>query len=677
MNNLAKEKSPYLLQHADNPVEWYPWCDDAFNRAKREDKPILLSIGYSSCHWCHVMERESFEDNETAELMNKYFINIKVDREERPDIDALYMSAVQTMTGQGGWPLNVFLDPEGVPFYGGTYFPTEDAYGLPSFNTILHEVEHAYRENKNHINEATSSIKGYLSHFQKMGKANDISSVPDESFNYIMQFFDNVNGGFGSGGAKFPYTMILEFLLMYYRRTGKKEALTIVEKTLRNMAMGGIYDQIGGGFHRYSVDERWKVPHFEKMLYDNALLIRIYTHVYQLTGEPLFRNVACETADYILREMTSLEGGFYSAQDADSAGIEGRFYLWEPEEIIGLLGREDGGIFNRYFSIDRPIRLEHGNLPSIDMERSKFAEKESIPLKRLDTLIEKGRRLLYGIREKRVKPGRDDKIITAWNGLMLSALSDAAGAFKREDYLDAAVKAADFLTNTLKDRRGRLLRYYKDGMSTISGYLEDYAIMARGLLSIFESTLEDRWLEESYRLSESMIDIFYDADSGLFYDRGRDQEQLIVKYRGSVDNDIPSGSSAAADLLIRLYYITAEERFRERAIGIISYTGSIREQPLSFGHLLCAIEVHLSGPFEVSVIEDKETEFIKEALDLIRDYYLPNRIIARSDNKRARFPQGKKSMERNAAIYICCNNVCYPPVADIEGLKSMLLSLLH
>ncbi|MEE8185644.1 MAG: DUF255 domain-containing protein, partial [Thermodesulfobacteriota bacterium] len=274
MNNLAKEKSPYLLQHADNPVEWYPWCDDAFNRAKKEDKPIFLSIGYSSCHWCHVMERESFEDNETAVLMNKYFINIKVDREERPDIDALYMSAVQTMTGQGGWPLNVFLDPEGVPFYGGTYFPSEDDYGLPSFNTILHKVAHAYSENKNHINEATSSIKGYLSHFQKMGKVNDISSVPDESFNHIMQFFDNVNGGFGSGGAKFPYTMILEFLLMYYRRTGKKEALTIVEKTLINMAMGGIYDQIGGGFHRYSVDERWKVPHFEKMLYDNALLIR-------------------------------------------------------------------------------------------------------------------------------------------------------------------------------------------------------------------------------------------------------------------------------------------------------------------------------------------------------------------------------------------------------------------
>ncbi|MFQ5586642.1 MAG: thioredoxin domain-containing protein [Thermodesulfobacteriota bacterium] len=672
MNRLADEKSPYLLQHAGNPVEWYPWCDEVFERAREEKKPILLSIGYSSCHWCHVMARESFEDSETAAIMNDRFLNIKVDREEHPDIDSLYMAAVQGMTGQGGWPLTVFLDPEGVPFYGGTYFPPRDGFGLPSFRTVLTEVARMYRENSGHVEEVTAKLKGFLSEQHPPEKSDDNLTASESAYNGMRHFYDRVNGGFGTGGPKFPYAMALEFLLMYGTRTENDDAVTMVEENLTRMTRGGIYDQVCGGFHRYSVDPRWEVPHFEKMLYDNALLLRLYTHAWQVTGSRLFRRVARETADYVVREMTSPEGGFYSSQDADSAGTEGLFYLWKPDEVEEILGAEDGEIFKRYYSIDGGAGLEGGSPLTIKTDMEAFAKREAVSHERLEGILENGRKKLYEAREKRQRPGRDDKIITAWNGLMVTALAESAGAFGRGDYLDAATRAARFLIEELKDDDGRVLRYYKEGRSSVPAYLEDYALLAGGCLALYTQTLEEGWLEESCALGQSLIELFHDAESGLFYDRGQDQEQLIVRQRGVVDNDIPSGNAAAADLLLRLFYMTGEERLKDLALGIIRSLGPVREQPLSFGHLLCAVELFVSGPFEVAIIEGKEVGLTDEVQAVLKSAYLPHLMVARSGNRMARFLAGKERIGDKTTVHICHDRSCHPPATGIEPVKKTI-----
>ncbi|NOS35061.1 MAG: DUF255 domain-containing protein [Deltaproteobacteria bacterium] len=672
MNRLADEKSPYLLQHAGNPVEWYPWCDEVFDRARQESKPILLSIGYSSCHWCHVMARESFEDGETAAIMNDHFLNIKVDREEHPDIDSLYMAAVQGMTGQGGWPLTVFLNPEGLPFYGGTYFPPRDGFGLPSFQTILHEVERMYRENRGHVEEMTAKIKGFLSGPQPSVTPNDNLTVSDSAYNGMSHFYDRANGGFGTGGPKFPYAMALEFLLMYGTRTGNSDAVTMVEENLTKMACGGIYDQIGGGFHRYSVDPRWEVPHFEKMLYDNALLIRLYTHAWQVTGNRLFKRVACETADYVLREMTSPEGGFYSSQDADSSGTEGLFYIWKPGEVAEILGAEDGEIFNRYYSLDSVGKMDGGSPPTVKTEMESFAKREGLSPEKLESTLEAGREKLYETREKRQRPARDDKVITAWNGLMVTALAEAAGAFNRGDYLDAATRATRFLIEELKESSGRVLRYYKEEQSSVPAYLEDYALLASGCLALYTQTLEQGWLEESYALGQSIIELFFDEGSGLFYDRGSDQEQLIVRQRGSIDNDIPSGNAATADLLLRLFHMTGEERLQELALGIIRSLGPVKEQPLSLGHLLCTIELSLSGPFEVAIINGEKAGLTEEVQALLKSTYLPHLTVARSGNKMAHFLAGKDGIGSKTTVHICYDRSCHPPATGIEPIKKMI-----
>src|SRR5215468_3258885 len=474
-NHLIYESSPYLQQHSHNPVDWYPWGEAAFTRAQREDKPILLSVGYRACHWCHVQMEESFEDEAIAQLMNDNFISVKVDREERPDLDTIYMNAVQMMTGSGGWPMTVFLTPDGKPFYGGTYFPPVDRYGMPGFPRVLISVAEAYRTRRDEIENSAEGMLGELKRLNrvaapKAGLEGELSyEIADHAANHLLRTLDPVHGGFGNK-PKFPPSMTLRFLLRQYHRTKDASALNAVELTLNKMALGGMYDQLGGGFHRYSVDEKWLVPHFEKMLYDNALLSRVYTEAFLATGNEFYKRVAVETLDYVAREMTDKEGGFYSTQDADSEGEEGKFFVWTPEEVVALLGEEDARLFNRYFDVSETGNFEGHSILHIDEGVDVIARLMRVSRERLIEAIERGKRILFEAREKRVKPYRDEKILTAWNGLMMRSFAEASRAFDREDYLEIAISNANFLLTRLR-RDGRLLRTHKDGESKLNAYL--------------------------------------------------------------------------------------------------------------------------------------------------------------------------------------------------------------
>src|SRR5918997_1181338 len=563
-NRLAGESSPYLLQHAHNPVDWYPWGEEALARARSEDKPILLSIGYSACHWCHVMERESFENEEIARLMNENFVNIKVDREERPDIDQTYMNAVQMMLGHGGWPLTVFLTPQLIPFYGGTYFPPADRHGLPGFPRVLEGVAAAYRSKPDEVEQTASDVLGAL---RGMGAASESNSpidaqLLDAAFRGLSRGYDPRHGGFGNA-PKFPAAMNLEFLLRTHRLTGDEYALRMVEHTCRKMAEGGMYDQLGGGFHRYSVDARWLVPHFEKMLYDNALLSRLYLYAYQATKDEFYRRVAEETLDYVVREMTDAGGGFYSTQDADSEGVEGKFFVWTAGEVEELIGR------------DEELRAAAG----------------------------RGRRALFEAREGRVKPGRDEKVISGWNGMMLESFALAAAVLDRADYRNVAERNADFLLTKLRDERGLLLHVYKDGRAKHVAFQDDYACVAAGLLSLYETTGDVRWLRESVALTDLMIEEFWDEEAGGFFYVGRSGEQLIVRNKDFFDNATPSGNSVAAGLMLRLAVLTENEAYHRRAVTIFRLLrDTVARHPSGFGCLLSAIDFYLSTPKEIAVV---------------------------------------------------------------------------
>ncbi|OGP14336.1 MAG: hypothetical protein A2052_09630 [Deltaproteobacteria bacterium GWA2_54_12] len=588
-NHLKDQKSPYLKQHALNPVDWYPWSGAALARAKEENRPLIISIGYSSCHWCHVMERESFEDAETARIMNDNFVNIKVDREERPDLDSLYIKAVQAMTGHAGWPLTVFATPDGVPFYGGSYFPPEDRFGMPSFKKVLLAVSLAYRKNRKKVDEVTADIERILKSRNVITPVELRSEVADMAFDAARLYFDGVNGGFGRG-TKFPHTMFLKFLLAYYRRTGKGEALTMVRKSLSSMARGGIYDQLGGGFHRYSVDERWDVPHFEKMLYDNALFAELYTEAFEETKKAFYGDIALETIGYMLREMKAENGGFYSSQDADVAGHEGAYYLWSAEEIKAVLG-EDAQRFMSFFSVTERGNYEESN--TLRISRPVGQEEEPVPddIKRMKVK-------LFNVRAARKAPETDRKIITAWNGLAIIALSRASRAFRRTDLLDEAKKCAGFLLSGLRGNDGRVMRYFLDGGADTLGMLEDYALLGHALLSIHQSTDEEEWLEEAGRTAEKMVELFYDETSGLFFDTGADQEKLFVRERDLFDNDVPSGNSAAAQLLLGLSRATNNARYGELAGKILRSIEGIIEEPISHGNFLVVLESFIAGKEE-------------------------------------------------------------------------------
>jgi uncharacterized protein len=668
-NRLAKETSPYLLQHAGNPVDWYPWGDEALARARREDRPMLLSIGYSACHWCHVMAHESFENEQTAVIMNDSFVNIKVDREERPDLDAIYMEAVQAMGGSGGWPLTVFLTPEGKPFYGGTYFPPEDRYGMPGFPRVLKAVSDLYRSNRGEAERASRQIVAALKARAVVNREQGLLSVAtlDQAFLRVKQDFDASNGGFGAA-PKFPQPLILEFLLRRCGPAGSGEALNMLTMTLEKMAGGGIYDQIGGGFHRYATDERWLVPHFEKMLYDNALLSRAYLHAYVVSGRPLFRRIAEETINYVLREMVGPQGGVCSAQDADSDGLEGKYYLWSYDEVADILGDEATRIVSDYYGIAGKGTLESGNILHVTGH---------LPDEEPDT-IKRARLSLLKVRERRIRPARDDKVLACWNGLMLASLSEAACVLNRDDYLTAAVASGTFLLEAMISD-GYLKHTWKDGEVRIEGYLDDYALAIEGLLSLHQATFAGRWLREAIRLSAVMVDDFWDGPAGCFHDTGSRHEALFMRPRSTHDGATPSGSSAAAMALLKVSRLTGSRRWEDIAVtSLRAVQEAMARHPLGFGNWLCALDFHLSPPMEVAVIGPRENPSTTSLLRVLHNTWLPNKVlVARDPTDEAAVDnlamlEGRAMVDGLPTVFVCEGYSCSSPVNDPESLRSRL-----
>jgi uncharacterized protein len=678
-NRLINETSPYLLQHAHNPVDWHPWGEEALGKARAENMPILLSIGYSACHWCHVMERESFENEAIARLMNDNFINIKVDREERPDLDQIYMNAVQLMTRHGGWPMTVFLTPEGAPFYGGTYFPPEDRYNMPGFPRILTAVSEAYRTRPDEVTETATSMLDELRRMDIARETREAIAVEllDLAYNQLARSYDKRYGGFGSA-PKFPAPMNLEFLLRHFYRTGDREAFEMVEHTARRMAEGGMYDQLGGGFHRYSTDAKWLVPHFEKMLYDNALLSRLYLHLYQQTGEDFYRRVAVETLDYVLREMTDQSGGFYSTQDADSEGHEGKFFVWIPDEVTEILGKEEGALFCSYYDITPGGNFEGQSIPNINDSIEDVAKEENVATAHLAETLARGREKLFHAREQRIKPGRDEKILTAWNGLMLASFAEAGAVLERRDYTEAARRNARFVLENL--RRDRLLlRTYKDGQAKLNGYLEDYSFFADGLLMLYETTGELEWLEAAQSVSERMIEEFWDEEQGGFYYTGRSHEELIVRSKDYFDNATPSGNSVAADVLLRLGLLTSREDYSRKAVTIFRLMrDAVERYPSAFGRLLCALDFHLSSPKEIAVIGNIDSADARALAREVWKRYLPNKVVALSTEGAERAAElvpllrERTTLDGRATAYVCEHYACQRPVNSAEELSAQL-----
>jgi uncharacterized protein YyaL (SSP411 family) len=678
-NRLANETSPYLLQHKDNPVDWYPWGEEALRRAREEDKPILLSVGYSACHWCHVMERESFEDETTARIMNEHFVNIKVDREERPDIDSIYMSAVQALTRHGGWPMTVFLTPDGAPFYGGTYFPPAPRGGLPSFQQVLLSLADAYTSRRDEVLRSAETVREYLkaSTGAAMPKATVGVELLDGAARSLLSQLDRRFGGFG-GAPKFPQAMNLEVLLRHYHRTGDLGALSGVEDTLRAMANGGIYDQLGGGFARYSVDEYWLVPHFEKMLYDNALLSRLYLEAYQATGDAFYRRIAEETLDYVLRDMTSPEGGFYSAEDADSEGEEGKFYVWTPDEIEDALGPEDAKLAMRFWDVTGRGNFEGKNILYVPRPPEAVAAEFGLSPEELWDRIVEIRAQLFAEREKRVRPGRDEKILSAWNGLMLRSFALAARVLGREDYREAAEKNAAFLLEKLRVD-GRLRRSYKDGQARLNGYLEDYAMVADGLVALYEATFDVRWLAEADNLCDAISELFWDEERKVFYDTPADHEELVTRPRDVYDSAAPSGTSVATNVLLRLALLLDREDYRRRAEAVLEeLSGGMEKLPGAFGRLLAALDFSLAEPREVAIIGDPGSPDTQALIDAVYGLYLPNKVVAgRAEGDEE--PAGliplladRPAREGKATSYVCVHYACKSPTTDPEELREQL-----
>ena len=662
-NKLVNETSPYLLQHANNPVDWHPWGTEALELAKTQDKPILLSIGYSACHWCHVMEHESFENASIARLMNDNFINIKVDREERPDIDQIYMNAVQIMTGSGGWPLTLFLLPSTEPFYGGTYFPPDDRYGRPGFPRLLEAIAEAYRLRRDELKSNAQLLLNHLNQPPRdLGMSPEIG-VPllEQAARSLGSKFDPREGGFG-GAPKFPPSMTLDFLMRYYHRSHDEHVLHMVNFTLEKMAYGGMYDQVGGGFHRYSVDDRWLVPHFEKMLYDNALLARAYLDAYRLTKKPLYRRITEEILDFVVREMRSPDGGFYSTQDADSEGVEGKFYVWSLEEFKSVVG-EDVELLAGYFDVTSHGNWEHSNILNVPRPPEDEADDT------LRSKLETARRKLYDEREKRVRPGRDEKILTDWNGLMLRAFADAAAFLGRDDYRQVAQSNAEFTLKALWDGQ-RLLHNFKDGRARFNGYLDDYANFADGLLALYQLTFDKKWLDHAAAMADLMTTKFWDADRGGFYFTALDHEELISRTKDNFDNATPSGNSVAADVLLRLSALLDRPDYREKAEAILKLNANLVIQfPSGFGRLLAALDFSVGPSQEIAIVAGPEP-FVSE----LRKHYLPRTVVAAGESNSIPLLQDRRSIDGKPTAYVCQNFACKQPVTEVSTFIDQLLS---
>jgi uncharacterized protein len=646
MNRLGAETSPYLLQHADNPVDWYPWGEEAFARARAEDRPLLLSVGYAACHWCHVMEHESFEDDSIARLMNDLFVSVKVDREERPDVDGLYMDAVVAMTGHGGWPMTVFLTPDGRPFYGGTYFPPEPRQGMPSFPQVLQAVAEAYRTRRHELEQQADVLVDAIRQASERPPSGEplTTALTNGAVPALRRVFDPREGGFGPA-PKFPAASTIELLLRRHAATGDEEALSMARLTLDRMAAGGMYDLLGGGFHRYSVDARWLVPHFEKMLYDNALLASAYLHAWVVTGEERYRQVTTETLDYVLRELRLAEGGFASAQDADTDGVEGLTFTWTPEELEEVLGEPHP---------EWLLPFEHG--------RSILRAEPP----------DDARAALLAARERRPQPLRDDKALAAWNGLTLAALAEAGSLLGRPDYVDAAVDVAGFLLGPLTNGRGRLLRSYRAGDARIPGYLEDYANVANGLIELSWATADLRWLEEAHRLAGLLVELFADPDRGGFYVDAPDGEGLVARRKEFDDHPTPAGNSMAAFVLLRLARLYGDAELERQAVGVFRLARPLMERaPAAVPHLLCALDLHFSAPREIAVVGDS-AELRGAALE----GYRPNAVFAFAPEPTDSLPllAGKTLVDGRPAAYVCESFACQRPVTTAAELRTLLSS---
>ncbi len=686
MNRLIKEKSPYLLQHANNPVEWHAWNDEAFAKSRNENKPILLSIGYSTCHWCHVMEHESFEDAVTAELMNRDFISIKVDREERPDIDQLYMNYVMATTGSGGWPMTVFLTPDKKPFYGGTYFPPEDRYGMPGFKTLLLELAHAWKNRRDEIIRSADSATAFLNAKNENQKSEVSLSakILEAAFERHRASFDAEWGGFG-GAPKFPRTHTLSMLLRHWRRSQNPDALILVEKTLQAMARGGIYDQIGGGFHRYSTDNQWRVPHFEKMLYDQALLTGVYLEAFEATLRPEYAKIAEETLAYVTREMTDVQGGFFSAQDADSEDPyhlgekrEGAFFVWAQKEIEALFPAEEASVLLFFYGI-RPegnaLSDPHKEFGGYNvLHQSHTLQETAAHFKKTEAQIEavlaKARGLLLEKRGEKPRPHLDDKVLTDWNGLMIAAFARAASVLGEPRYAKTATAAANFILKRLQDSKGVLLHRYRDGESGIRASLNDYAFLIYGLLHLYQATFEPAWLEESKRLAQEMMERFWDRSSGGFFLAGADAQDLIARSKEVYDGAIPSGNSMAATVLVLLSRYAPDASFGEMADKTLQFfSGDIAAEPTAYPQMLVALDFQIGPSYEITIAGSREESFVKAALQEIYLRFIPNKIIMLDET-------GQRLVEGKAALYICRGRACERPVTKIEDLGKVLNNTL-
>jgi uncharacterized protein len=678
-NRLIDEQSPYLRQHAHNPVDWFPWGNEALDRARAENKPILLSIGYSACHWCHVMERESFENERIARLMNENFVSIKVDREERPDLDQIYMDAVQLLTGRGGWPLTVFLTPDGKPFYGGTYFPPEDRQGMAGFPRVLAAINNAFRNQPRDIEQNVDRLlKGLegLAEFRPDG-GELRPDMAETGARALAQHYDRVNGGIGHA-PKFPNSFVFSLFLRIYQATDDRQFAEMTRETLTKMAKGGIYDQLGGGFHRYSVDDRWLVPHFEKMLYDNALLARLYLDAGRALDEPELLSVAREILDYVLREMTSPEGGFYSTQDADSEGEEGKFFLWTPAETREVLGEELSRIAERYFDITSEGNFEGRNILHRTISTDEAARMFKTSPEDMRRTVDEIRRRLSEARERRVKPGRDDKILAAWNGMMISALAEGYRALGDQRYLAGGARAVEFVRARLW-QGATLKRSFKDGVARFNAYLEDYALLANAMIDMYEASLDGGYLDFARVLAGAILERFLDGEKGGFFFTSTDHERLVTRSKAVFDGSTPSGNSAAVMALLRLYAYTGEERYEVEARRTLKLLRNfIEQQPFAFSHMLEAVDLYQRGPTEIVIVGERDAPEFQQWLVLLGQRYLPNRTLFVSDPHKGDagfIPEqvrGKSQVNGALTAYVCRERACSAPITSLDALERAL-----
>jgi uncharacterized protein YyaL (SSP411 family) len=676
-NRLANETSPYLAQHAENPVDWYPWGSEALERARREDKPILLSIGYAACHWCHVMAHESFEDAETARLMNELFVNIKVDREERPDLDSIYMQATQAMTGHGGWPMTVFLTPDQAPFYTGTYFPPEDRHGMPSFRRVLAAVADAYRSRRAGVEETASKMRELYATTTIPARSTGAltATTLDRAYRVLAQHYDARHGGF-DGAPKFPQAMTLDFLLRYSRRTGTEYALEMVASSFRKMARGGIYDHIGGGFHRYAVDATWTVPHFEKMLYDNALLARLGVHVWQATRDAEARRVVEETIDWVAREMTSPDGGFYSSLDADSEGHEGTFYVWTRDEVERALG-DDSALAAAYWGVTQEPNFEGRYVLTVPNDMSVVAARAGASVDAVAESVRNARALLFARRAQRARPGRDEKILAGWNGLMLRATAESARVFGNEAHRTLAVRNAEFLLREMV-RDGRVMRSHTAGVTRIAGYLEDHASVALGFLDVYSLTFDPRWLSAAVTIADAVDKWFWDERVGAYFDTASDHEPLLTRPRDFTDNAVPSGTSLATDLLLRLAELLGDSERRDRATRVLEASSEpLARYASAFGHLLGVADMAVHGAVEVALAGDPSAGDFRALASAVSEEYVPSLVIAggrdaRVGEQHVALLADKPARDGRATAYVCRQYLCEEPLTDPSGLPTQL-----